>query len=37
MAKAGSLSGDASFFEECVSQYELHRDLLGNPTSNNVC
>ena len=31
MAKAGSLSGDESFFRECVQQYELHRKLLRDP------
>ncbi len=31
MARAGWLSGDASFFEEAVSQYQLFRDALRDP------
>jgi len=31
MARAGWLSGDRSFFDEAVSQYQLHRDALRDP------
>ncbi len=37
MAKAGSLSGEESFFEECVAQYELHRKLLRDPETGLWC
>lgn len=31
MAKAGHLSGDTTFFEECVQQYQIHRRILRDP------
>jgi rhamnogalacturonyl hydrolase YesR/predicted dehydrogenase len=31
MARAGWLSGDVSFFDECVNQYQIFRDILRNP------
>jgi unsaturated rhamnogalacturonyl hydrolase len=31
MARAGWLSGDSSFFDECVDQYQLFRQILRNP------
>jgi len=31
MARAGWLSGDDSFFDECVNQYQIFRDILRNP------
>lgn len=33
MAKAGYLSGDMTFFEECVQQYQIHRRILRNPST----
>lgn len=33
MARAGRISGDASFREECVSQYRLFRDVLRDPAT----
>lgn len=33
MAAAGSLSGDESFFDECVLQCRLYRDILRNPAT----
>lgn len=31
MAKAGYLSGDNTFFDECVEQYRIHRRILRDP------
>jgi len=31
MAKAGHLTGDTTFFDECVQQYQIHRRILRNP------
>jgi len=31
MARAGWLSGDVSFFNECVNQYQIYRNILRNP------
>jgi rhamnogalacturonyl hydrolase YesR len=33
MARAGQLSGDDSFFDECAEQYRLHRDVLRDKTT----
>jgi unsaturated rhamnogalacturonyl hydrolase len=33
MARAGFLSGDAMFYEECVKQYETFRNILRNPST----
>lgn len=31
MARAGKITGDPSYFEECVEQFRLHRDVLRDP------
>jgi len=33
MAAAGSVTGDKSFFQECVDQYRIHRHLLRSPAT----
>jgi unsaturated rhamnogalacturonyl hydrolase len=37
MARCGQITGDASFFRECTSQFRLFRDLLRNPQTGLWC